>query len=104
MTTMLDLKADAAPVDRIRAEEIFGDKKSVFTAKTKEIREQIKKGRYNRYSLLDYGKVRINYYVYYDYTKYRGMLKDKNLSKHVPPFEPREIAMITPVHVLHHIE
>lgn len=103
MSILIELSAESAPVDLKRAKEIFSDCRSTFYTKVAEIRGQIEKGRYNRYALIDDGKVRVNYFVYYDYCKYRTMLKDRNAAKYVPPFEPREIAEITPVSVLHHI-
>ena len=33
----------------------------------KGVREQITKGRYNRYAILDSGDIRVNIYAYYDY-------------------------------------
>lgn len=101
--TMLDLSADSAPVDVKRAREIFSDCPNTFREKVREIKGQVEEGRYNRYAVIDNdGKLRVNYFVYYDYCKYRKMLKDKYASKAVPPFEPREIAEITPVSVVHH--
>lgn len=61
------------------------------------VREQITKGRYNRYAILDSGDIRVNIYAYYDYEKYRRLLNDKNASKVVPPFNPLEIAALCPV-------
>lgn len=101
--TILDVSADAAPVDVDRALEHFSDCRTKFYQKVKEIREQIKRGRYGRYAVLDDGKVRVNYFVYYDYTVYRAMLLDKNASKSAPLFDPKEIAEITPVSILHYI-
>lgn len=101
---ILDLSADSAPVDIRRAKEIFSDCPGTFRTKVKEIEEQVKRGRYNRYAVIDNdGKLRVNYFVYYDYCKYRKMLKDKYASKAVPSFEPKEIAEMTPVSVVHHI-
>lgn len=101
MKAMLELKADAAPVDVKKAKEIFTDCSSTFFAKVDEIEEQIKKGRYNRYAIIRGGKTMVNYFVYYDYSKYRKMLKDRHACKFAPPFEPQEIAQITPVFILH---
>lgn len=61
------------------------------------IREQIQKGRYSRYALLDSGDIRVNIYAYYDYDKYRRLLEDKNASKVVPEFNPMELAALCPV-------
>ena len=100
--TMLDLSADTAPVDVKKAKEIFTDCSSTFFTKVDEIEEQIKKGRYNRYAVIRGGKTMVNYFVYYDYSKYRKMLKDRHACKSAPPFNPQEIAEITPVSVVHH--
>lgn len=102
MNTLLDLNANSAPITAKRAKEIFEDSRTLFYTKVKEIKEQVKKGRYSKYAVLDDGKVRVNYFVYYDYCTYRRMLNDKNASKYAPPFEPKEIAEITPISVLHH--
>lgn len=101
--TFMELSANAAPIDAEKAKALFGDCRTYFYRKVKEIEEQVKKGRYNRYAILNDGKVRVNYFVYYDYCVYRKMLQDKNAAKYVPPFEPRLIAEITPVSVVHHI-
>lgn len=61
------------------------------------IREQIMKGRYSPYVLLDSGDIRVNIYAYYDFCKYRRLLADKNTSKVVPEFNPLEIAALCPV-------
>ena len=61
------------------------------------VREQITKGRYNRYAILDSGDIRVNIYAYYDYEKYRRLLNDKNACKVVPPFNPLELAALCPV-------
>ena len=61
------------------------------------VREQITKGRYNRYAILDSGDIRVNIYAYYDYEKYRRLLNDKNACKVVPPFNPLELAAMCPV-------
>ncbi len=61
------------------------------------IKEQVRKGRYSRYSLLDGGEIMVNVFVFYDYLKYRKMLGDKVQSKHAPKFDPKELAEICPV-------
>ena len=58
----------------------------------KEIEDEIKKGRYNDYSVIRDGKiVLINVLVFLDFMKYRGMLLDKNARKSAPPFEPAKL-------------
>lgn len=104
MKNILELRAEAAPVDKHRARELFNDGERTFYNKVKGIKEQIEKGRYSKYAVLDYGKTLVNYLVYYDYTTHGKQLEDRNAAKYTPPFEPFEIAAITPVHVLHHTE
>lgn len=53
-----------------------------------EIQEQIGKGRYSQYAIAD---CLVNRYVFIDYMTYRKQLLDKNMSKYVPDFKPREI-------------
>ncbi len=101
MNAMLELSARAAPVDYKRAKEIFKDSQTMFYQKVRGIKEQIEKGRYNHYAIMESGKLLVNYFVYYDYSTYRTMLEDSNAAKYVPEFEPQEIAKITPVMVVH---
>lgn len=59
------------------------------------ILEEIKNGRYNKYSILDSAKIPlVNVYVYIDYEKYWKFLSDSNGRKSVPEFNPKEIAYI----------
>ena len=58
-----------------------------------EIEEEIKKGRYEEYAVMRDGQfLAVNYYVWVDYMTYRQRLKEKNLRKFVPPFNPGKIA------------
>ncbi|MFI3172164.1 MAG: hypothetical protein R3Y58_07350 [Eubacteriales bacterium] len=71
----------------------FGVSTQTVKERLQEIREQIKQGRYSRYAVIADGRiVLINVYVFVDYLTYRQQLKDKNMSKHVPMFQPRTIA------------
>ncbi len=101
MNAMLELSAKAAPVDYKRAKEIFRDSQTMFYQKVRGIKEQIEKGRYHQYAIMESGKLLVNYFVYYDYSTYRTMLEDRNAAKYVPKFEPLEIAKITPVMLVH---
>ncbi len=59
------------------------------------IQEEIKKGRYSPYSILEGdGHPLINTYVFMDYQKYQKPLKDRNARKYVPEFNPQELAKI----------
>ncbi len=66
---------------------------NAIDVRIKELKEQIAKGRYSEFAIIkDGGFVMINYLVWIDYMGYRERLKEKNLCKSVPPFEPRKIA------------
>lgn len=99
MKTVLEVSANAAPVDYVGAGKCFGDKKGVFYAKVKGIKKQIEKGRYDSYAVIEYDRIMVNYFVYYDYTKYGKRLEDEFECKRVPPFDIRRIAKMTPTMV-----
>ena len=84
-------------IGKTEAKEVFDDCPSVFYEKCKEIREQVKLGRYSRYAISADKKNKVNMFVYYDYTFYREMLKDPQAKKYAPPFEPEEIAKMFPM-------
>lgn len=102
MKAFLDVSANAAPIDYKRARECFGDKKDTFYTKVRGIKEQVKKGRYNRYSVIEDSRTAVNYFVYWDYSVYRKRLENEFECKRVPPFDINLIAEITPVMVEHH--
>lgn len=79
--------------------DIMGCSNNYVYDKLNGIKEQIDKGRYNRYALLDGGQTKVNIYVFYDYLKYQKILNDKNASKYAPEFNPAEIAAMCPVAV-----
>ena len=60
-----------------------------IAALIKGIQEEIKRGRYSKYAIAGN---RYNFYVVIDYMKYRDTLKDDNMRKYVPDFNPAEIA------------
>lgn len=61
----------------------------------KEIREEIKSGRYSKYAILDGDTAPlVNAYVYIDYIKYRKALRNRNTRKYVPPFEEKDMKEI----------
>lgn len=62
-----------------------------------EIECQVKRGRYPDSCIGDDGEMSVNYFVFRDYLANRKALKDKNLCKHVKPFNPAEIASICPI-------
>lgn len=78
--------------------ELTGDSTKTIRSRISGIREQIRRGRYNEYALIEAKKgTRINFYVYYDYDKFREALENRNTCKAVPPFDPERIAQICPV-------
>lgn len=77
--------------------EYEGHKENYYRTIFREIDDQIKDGRYSATSMGDGDPRSVNYYVYRDYITNRRKLKDKNLRKHVKPFNPAEIAVICPL-------
>ena len=74
----------------------FGLSKSTVDERVKEIREEIKIGRYDDRSIMDDGNiVLVNVLVFMDYIKYRRQLKEKNARKHVPEFQPEKWVWIS---------
>ena len=58
----------------------------------KEIQEEIKKGRYNDYAVIQDGKlVLVNVLVFIDYLTYRRQLLDRNARKYTPAFQPEKL-------------
>lgn len=69
----------------------LGVSKQTLHSRKKELEEE--KERYGEYAVIrDAGIVLINYLAWIDFLKYRQRLKEKNLRKHVPPYNPMEIA------------
>ena len=59
----------------------------------REIKEQIKAGRYNDLAVIkDGGVVLVNYLVFIDYMANRQKLLEKNLARTVPAFRPKKVA------------
>ena len=77
--------------------EYEGHKENYYRTIFREIDVQIKDGRYSETAMGDGDPRSVNYYVYRDYITNRRKLKDKNLGKHVKPFNPAEIAVICPL-------
>lgn len=74
------------------ADEMDCSTRTVFS-RIRGIEEEIRKGRYNDYAVLESDRSpRVNFYVYVDYEKYWKLLKDKNSRKYVPEFRPDQIA------------
>lgn len=68
--------------------EKYGISKRTVETRIKGIIEQISKGRYNRYVIIEDSKLKINEYAFLDYCKYKKLLENPMLAKMVPPFEP----------------
>lgn len=67
--------------------------KPTVDVRIREIKEEVKKGRYNDLAIIkDGGIVLINYLVFVDYMANRQKLLEKNLRKLVPTFNPRKVA------------
>ena len=92
---MTKQSTDALYIDHNLAKEKFLDGKTTFMTKVKEIREEIRRGRYKPYAILEEGKIKVNKLVYCDYSTHRAKLKDKNLRKYVPEFNGSEVALYT---------
>lgn len=86
---------DALYIDHNLAKLKFLDGKTTFMSKVREIREEIKRGRYKPYAILEEGKIKVNKLVYCDYSTHRAQLKDKNLRKYVPDFNGSEVSLYT---------
>ena len=92
---MTKQSTDALYIDYHLAQQKFLDSKSTFMTKVREIREEINRGRYKPYAILEEGKIKVNKLVYCDYSTHRALLKDKNLRKTVPAFNGSEVALYT---------
>ena len=98
MLTAARMALGSFPLTVKQLAELTGDSTATIRHRIPGIREQIKKGRYNEYALIEAKKgTRINFYVYYDYEKFRDDLENRNTCKAVPPFDPERIAQICPV-------
>ena len=66
--------------------------KTSLDRRLKEIRNEVKQGRYSEYAIIkDGGIVWVNYLVLIDYMKNRQMLLDSNAKKYVEPFNGRKV-------------
>lgn len=77
-----------------RLGEEFSMSNTTINRRLDGIRNEIERGRYSPYSILDSGNILVNVYVFIDYLKYRKSLETENLRKHVPKFNPDEIMKI----------
>lgn len=66
--------------------------KATVSRKMKGFREEVQKGRYGDYALVESGRIiRVSSIAFWDYLVYEERLKEKYLRKYVPPFNPRLI-------------
>lgn len=82
----------AAPYKTLEdlAEELGVTKVTIHTRRKELEQEQ---ERYGDFAVIkDSGIVLINYLAFLDFLKYRSRLKEKNLRKHVPPYNPTKVA------------
>lgn len=78
---------------RANLAEMLGVSRVTVDARCKEIKEEIRQGRYDERVLIEDGGFKlINVYAYMDYICYRKRLREKNMRKHVPPYDPIAIA------------
>ena len=82
-------------IDRVLVRKIFCDGTTTFYKRCDGIREQIKKGRYNRYAIGDGRPTLVEYKVYLDYRKYGKYLERG--CKVVPAFCPSLIPDYYPI-------
>lgn len=94
---LIKQSSDPLYIDSNLAKAMFLDGKTTFFSKVEGIREEIKNGRYEDFAVLDDGKTKVCKSVYVDYSTYRTRLKDKNMRKHVPPFNEKKIVPYTTV-------
>ena len=80
------------PIKRLREE--FDMSNTTIARRLDGIRDEIERGRYSPYSILDSGSILVNVYVFIDYLKYRKALESESMRKYVPTFKPDEIMKI----------
>lgn len=97
MAEIIKMMPDRLLLNANQVAGIFGDKRATFYSKVQGIRDQINAGRYNRYALVEGKGIKVNFYVYYDYSVHRKQLADKNAAKYTPEFVPAEIAELFPI-------
>ncbi|GLG90435.1 hypothetical protein [Sellimonas catena] len=90
ITSMRILHGNAIATIPQLAEQFHVCDRTVRTI-VREMEDQ--KDRYGNYGILSDGNLkRVNILAFTDYYNYRDMLKSKNGKKHVPPYNPQEIA------------
>lgn len=65
---------------------------TTFQQIIKEIREEIRLGRYDECTLIDEKPIMVSPLVFIDYMSQRKLLRGKNTRKYVRPFDPQVIA------------
>ncbi len=67
--------------------ENYGKSTSAIGTIIGEIREQVEKGRYDGYAVLDGCGTMVNVFVFFDYLSHRRALKDPVACQYVPPYD-----------------
>lgn len=87
----METRAGAVYVQMSDLAERYSICKDTVRDRKKGIEDEIESGRYPDNAILEDGKlVLINELVFLDYIKNRKLLKNKNMRKHVKPFNPTE--------------
>ncbi|MDD3137571.1 MAG: hypothetical protein PHX08_01180 [Lachnospiraceae bacterium] len=80
-------------MSRHELSKVFNMSANAVDARIAELREEIEQGRYSEFAFIkDGGFVFVNTLAWIDFMKHHERLKEKNLRKNVPVFEPRKIA------------
>lgn len=96
------MECDAPGLDRVTAmfpyrskaglADALGISKSTVHVRTAEM-QKMARNRYGDYAVIREGQiVLVNALAFIDWMRYRRELLDKNLSKHVPPYDPEALA------------
>lgn len=86
---VLVINRGTAYLSKKQLAEEFNYSEQTITNYIRGIQKEIESGRYSKYAIAGN---RYNYYVLVDYMKYKDALKDENMRKYVPDFNPAEIA------------
>ena len=88
-TTFNTVKAKRIAMTTAELAESFGISRQTVASRVKEIEEEVKAKRYGPHSVIhDVGYVAVNPLVFADYMTYRSRLRNKNLRKGVPEYDP----------------
>lgn len=85
------MKIAPATLEILKNEYNFKMCNTTFQQIIKEIREEIRLGRYDECTLIDEKPIMVSPLVFIDYMSHRKMLRGKNTRKYVRPFDPHEV-------------